>query len=169
MTLKIHLSLGILRTFPSQRIQTDISTREFCYPNNCLSREAIFSCVMARFKLLTSTLPLSLTWTALSEWVNWFNCEWIRLFSAINDPFQEILNYSLSSTYSTWEPNDHIITCEKETKPVRVGASQQGEHAKGLLGYCSGTSLTRAHIVRWLERCSPRLSCHTANESMLAS
>ena len=88
MTLKIHLSLGILTAFPSQRIQTDIPTREFCYPNDCL---------------------------------------------------------------------------------FPVVASQQGEHAKGLLGYCSGTSLTRTHIVRWLERCSPRLSCHTANESMLAS
>ena len=71
MTLKIHLSLGRLTAFPSQRIQTDISTREFCYPNNCLSREAIFSCVMARFKLLTSTLPLikfNLNCAFFSEW-----------------------------------------------------------------------------------------------------
>ena len=60
MTLKIHLSLGLPTAFPSQRIQTDSSTREFFYPNDCLSCEAILSCVMARFKLLTSILPLCL-------------------------------------------------------------------------------------------------------------
>ena len=154
MALKIYLIfiLGLPTAFPSQRIQTDSSTREFFYPNDCLSYEAILSCVMARFKLLTSTLPLCLPWAALSEWSTGFpKSDWY-FFSTINNSFQEIINYVLSSTYSIWEwnlskPMTTLWPARKKTKPTRVRASQQGEHARRLLGYCLGSSPTRAHIV----------------------
>ena len=92
----------ILQT--GRRIQTDSSTWEFFYPNNYFSCEAIFSYVVAKFKLLTS-LPLSLPWAALSEWSTGFpKSDWY-FFSTINNSFQEIINYVLSSTYSIWEWN----------------------------------------------------------------
>ena len=141
------LSKKILQT--GRRIQTDSSTWESFHPNNYFSCEAIFSHVVAKFKLLTS-LPLSLPWAALSEWSTGFpKSDWY-FFSTINNSFQEIINYVLSSTYSIWEwnlskPMTTLWPARKKTKPTRVRASQQVEHARRLLEYCLETSPTRSH------------------------
>ena len=88
--------------------------------------------------------------------VNLFACERLRLFSTINDPFQEIINYFLSSTYSTWEcnlSNPTTTTCNlQERNKANKSQSARRARERSIRVLSANLSHVRSHWYRSLAR-----------------